>query len=366
MNILINSGRTSPFLGTRVKLVKQIISNNHNVILTGFQDGYETEIQDLGASFIKVPVERSGLNPLNDIRLAIKYYNIIKKNKIDVVHSYTIKPNIYGSIAARVAGVKEVYPTLNGIGYAFTGKGIKAQIVRRIASLLYYIAFRCSKRVFFHNLDDIEVMVNNGLIEKEKCVRINGSGIDLDHFKKEKLPEDISFLLISRLLKSKGIMEYLEAAKKVKIKYPNVTFKLIGPQDENPSGIKISDISYYVENKIIEYLGEQKDVRLALKDASVFVLPSYREGVSHTILEAMATGRAIITTDVPGCRDTTIEGNNGYLVQPYDSNDLAKKMIMLIENPKLIKAMGEESFFIAKEKFEVNKVNKVIVETMNI
>lgn len=366
MNVLINSGRTVPFLGTRKKLVTQIINQGHNVILTGYQEEYEEEIRKMGASFVKMPVNRAGLNPIADLKLLINYYKLIKKGKIEVVHSYTIKPNIYGSIAARLAGVTEIYPTMNGIGYAFTGEGIKAKFVRIIASILYRIAFKCSKKVFFHNIDDINEIVEQNLLERSKCVLINGSGIDMEYYQKKKMPESVSFVLISRLLRAKGILEYLEAAKNVKKLYKEVSFKLVGPADPNPTGIKLEDIQSYIDEGIIDYYGEQADVRPFLEDAAVVVLPSYREGVPHTILEAMAIGRAILSTDVPGCRETVQEGINGFLVPVKDSKSLANKMIWMIENKEAVHKMGEESFKISKHKFEVTKVNEIIVNTMGL
>ena len=283
-----------------------------------------------------------------------------------MVHSYTIKPNIYGSIAAKLAGVKKIYPTLNGIGFAFTGTGTKAKISRFFASILYWLAFKCSNKVFFHNNDDIDLMVSSGLIKHDKCVLTLGSGIDMEYYKEEKLPDTISFLLISRLLKAKGIFEYIKAAKKVKEKYPKIEFKLIGPDDPNPTGIKLTDIQDYIDNNIITYYGAQEDVRPFIKDTMVFVLPSYREGVPHTVLEAMSMGRAILTTNVAGCKETVINGENGFIVEPYNVNDLARKMIWMIENKEQVEEMGKKSVQIAKESFEVEKVNCIIRNAMNL
>lgn len=366
MKILINSGRTVPFLGTRKKLIDQIINEGHNVILTGYQVGYEKEIKKMRARFVETPVNRSGLNPINDLKLLMSYYRLIKREKIEVVHSYTIKPNIYGSIAARLAGVKEVYPTLNGIGYAFTGEGIKAKIICIIASVLYWIAFKCSKKVFFHNSDDINEMVNRRLISENKCVLINGSGIDMEYYKKQDMPKSITFVLISRLLKAKGIFEYIEAAKIVKEIHKEAVFKLVGPVDPNPTGIFLEDIQQFINDGIIDYCGEQADVRPFLKEAAVVVLPSYREGVPHTILEGMATGRAVLTTDVPGCRETVEEGVNGFLVPVKNFQSLVDKMIWMIENKGAVQKMGEESFKLAKKKFDVNKINEIIINTMKL
>lgn len=366
MNVLINSGRTGAFLTIRRKLITSIIAMGHQVVLTGYQDGYEKELEAMGVSFVKVPFNRAGFNPFKDIGLIIKYHRIIKQEHIDLVHSYTIKPNIYGSIAARVAGLKNVFPTLNGIGYAFTGKGTKARIVRVFASILYWTAFKCSKAIFFHNSDDIKLMVKSRLTNVNKCVLTLGSGIDMEYYGAVEMPDTISFLLISRLLKAKGILEYIEAAQMVKKIFPETDFKLVGPTDPNPTGIKLPDIQKYIDEGVVSYYGNQSDVRPFLREAAVFVLPSYREGVPHTILEAMSTGRAILTTDVAGCRETVVNERNGFLVNPFSAKDLAEKMIWMIENPKRIKEMGHESSHMAKEKFEDRKVNQTILNTMNL
>ena len=366
MNILINSGRTASYLSTRRNLIISIIARGHNLVLTGYQKGLEKEIEDLGAKFIKVPLSRAGFNPVLDIILLIKYCKIIKKEEIDVVHSYTIKPNIYGSLAAKIMGVKKIFPTLNGIGFAFTGEGLKAKFTRIIASFLYFWAFKCSSKIFFHNTDDIKLIVKSNLTTKDKCILTYGSGIDMQYYKYQEMPKAFSFILISRLLKSKGIMEYLNAAKVVKEKYPNIVFNLIGPTDPNPTGIKINDIQYYLENDIIKYYNNQPDIRPFLKESSVVVLPSYREGLPNTILEGMSTGRAVITTDVPGCRETVINGKNGYLVKPFSSDDMAQKMCWMIENKEKLEEMGKASIELAKSKFEVNKVNQIIISSMNL
>lgn len=366
MNVLINSGRTSAYLTVRRKLITSIIEKGHRVVVTGYQEGYEQELEAMGASFIQVPFNRAGFNPFKDLGLIRKYHRIIKQEHIDLVHSYTIKPNIYGSIAARLAGLEMVFPTLNGIGFAFTGHGIKASIAKFFASVLYRIAFRCSKAIFFHNTDDITLMVDAHLTTANKCVLTLGSGIDMEYYGAVEMPDTISFLIISRLLKAKGILEYIEAAQNVKQIYPEIVFKLVGPTDPNPTGINLSDLQSYIDDQVISYFGNQTDVRPFLRDSAVFVLPSYREGLPHTVLEAMSTGRAIITTDVAGCRETVVNEENGFLVQARSVEDLTAKMIWMIENPLRVKEMGHKSIHMARELFEDKKVNLTIINTMNL
>jgi glycosyltransferase involved in cell wall biosynthesis len=367
MNVLVNSGRAIPFFGTRRKLISEIVTKADKVILTGYQTGYEKQIQEIGASFIQTPLERSGFNPFKDLKLLIAYYNIIRQNKIDIVHSYTIKPNIYGSIAAKLAGIEEVYPTINGLGYAYTGNSIKNRAVRMITSILYFIAFKCSKKVFFQNSDDVNELVKRKLIKLEKCVVIAGSGIDLIEFEKRNQPNKFSFIMVTRLLKTKGVYEYLEAARRVKQHYPDIHIKLVGPLDPNPDGVKKEELQTFIDEGVIDYLGVSDDVHTLLAESSVFVLPSYyREGVPHSILEAMATGRAIITTDSPGCRETVKEGVNGFLIPTKDARALSEKMMWMIDNHEATKMMGDESFKYAKEKFDVEKVNEKMFAIMKI
>lgn len=366
MRVLINSGRISPFLNTRRELMKSISKSSEKLIITGSQTEYKEELKKQGAYYQYAPVKRTGLNPIDDIKLLFKYYNIIKKEKIDIVHSYTIKPNIFGSIAAKLAGVKNVYPTLNGIGFAFTSKSLKSKMIRPIASILYWISFKCSRKVFFHNQDDINEMVSRKLIKNKKCILLGGSGINLTDYPLKEMPEKFSFVLISRLLKEKGIIEYLEAAKMVKKLYPNIEFKLVGPFDLNPSSLNHQDIEPYIKKGIVIYYGEQKDVKLFLEESTVVVLPSYREGLPHVLLEGMATGRAIITTEAPGCKETVQEGVNGFLVPVKNVDKLTEKMIWMINNSDKVIEMGKQSYLIAKTKFEVSKVNNKILNTMKI
>ena len=367
MNILVNSGRALPFLNTRKKLVSSFIEKGDAVILTGYQTGFESQIQELGASFIETPVNRASFNPIKDMKLLKSYYKIVKKEKISVVHSYTIKPNIYGSIAARIAGIREIYPTINGLGYAYTGNDFKTKLVRLVTSFLYKIAFACSKKVFFQNSDDANEMVKRRLIKSDKCIVIAGSGVDLAEFTEINQPELISFIMVTRLLKSKGVYQYLEAARIVKQKYKNVEIKLVGPLDPNPDGVKEEEVQVFINEGIIKYLGVSENVHKLLGDSSVFVLPSYyREGVPHSILEAMATGRAILTTDSPGCRETVKEGINGFLIPIKDSEALAEKMIWMIENPEKLSEMGKESLLYAQTKFDGDIVNGGMMKTMGI
>lgn len=374
--IMMNSGRIKVFFTTRRKLVNSIKDQGYEITIGGFEQENKYLCDENGLDFAYVPFARAGLNPFADLKVIKLYEKIIRQEKFDIVHSYTAKPNIYGSIAAKRAGVKRIYPTVNGLGYAFTddtSDGMKSRIVRMITSRLYKKAFSCATKVFFQNSDDADEMVRRKLISRDKCVVISGSGIDLDMFPySETSVEPMTFMLATRLLVTKGVRNYFEAARIVKKTHPKAVFQLAGALDPNPDGIKQEELDEYVSDGTIQFLG-YVDMMKALHDCSVFVLPSYyREGVPHAVLEAMSVGRAVITCNTPGCKETVRDvddssrGRNGFLVEPKNSQMLAEKMIWMIEHLEEVKTMGLESRKYAEDRFDVEKVNKVMMDTMGI
>jgi glycosyltransferase involved in cell wall biosynthesis len=311
------------------------------------------------------------LNPFKDLVLLYQLVFIIKKIKPDVVLTYTVKPVVYGMIAARINLIKERYAIITGLGYAFISPNTKIKkILKFIVSFLYKLSLKKTPTVFFQNNDDLNFFRNAKIISSSsKSVRVMGSGVDLDYFKFSTPPSNqFNLLLIARLLKDKGIYEYVEAARIVKDKISNldINFILLGSYDLNPSSIQPSQIEYWASKGYISYHGEVEDVRPFLKQCSIFVLPSYREGLPRSTLEAMATGRAIITTDAPGCRDTVIENENGLLVPKKSAQKLSLAILSLINNSYKINQMGLKSREIAEEKFDVVKVNNSILKEMSI
>lgn len=256
---------------------------------------------------------------------------------------------------------------IEGLGYAFTGTGIKRRLIGYIAKRLYKYALKCNTKVFFLNPDDLGLFQQYHLIKNpQQSVLLNGIGIDLDEFTPAPHPQHLSFLLIARLVKDKGVLEYVEAARIIKSLYPDINFKLAGFFDENPSSVTEQDLHAWTESGSIDYLGYLRDVHQAIEDSSVYILPSYREGLPRTVLEAMAMGRAIITTDVPGCRETVQQGVNGLLVPVRNVAALVNAIEHFIRHPVDIKSMGQKSRQIAIEKYDVHKVNKVILEAMGL
>ena len=353
----------------RGSLLAQLVEDGHEVIACAPDADLKTKnrLCSLGVKYFDVPISRTGLNPCKDFLSLYKIFRILKKIKPDIFLGYTAKPVIYGSLAARLAGVKCIYSMITGLGYAFVSSSWKSKFVGLIIEFLYRISLRTNTKIFFQNPDDCQLFQTKGILShKSVPVIIDGSGVDLKFFNSVPLPEKTSFLLIARLLKDKGIREYVQAAEIIKKKYPDISFKLVGWLDENPSCISQRELSGWINQGTIEYLGKLTDVRPAIASSSVYVLPSYREGMPRTVLEAMSMGRPIITTDVPGCRQSLIDGENGFLVPVRNVIALANAMEKFIISPEIVSQMGSRSLEIAIQRFDVSKVNKCIIQAMEL
>ncbi|EUC71634.1 glycosyl transferase [Alcanivorax sp. 97CO-5] len=325
-------------------------------------------LNDIGVIVHDIPLHRTGLNPFKDLYTLLSLRKLIMHIEADCVLGYTIKPVIYGSLAAWLSSVKHRFALITGLGYAFTGEaeGLR-KVLRTVIKQLYRFSLSRNSLVFFQNPDDEALFRELGILRPSisSCV-VNGSGVDVTEYAVSPLPERPSFLLIARLLGDKGVREYAQAAALVKARYPDVSFRLVGWIDDNPDAISQKELDEWVNLGTIDFLGKLSDVRPAIADSSVYVLPSYREGTPRTVLEAMAMGRAVITTDAPGCRETVVDGDNGFLVPVKDVPALADSMIRLIENPVKVKTMGIRSRQIAEEKYDVHKVNAVMLRKMGL
>lgn len=324
-----------------------------------------------GVVVYEIPMNRSGLNPFVDLVTFFTLWNLMRKVQFDRVLSYTIKPVVWGSLAAFFARVPLRYALITGLGYAFVeGDSLskKRALVKRVACFLYRLALNRCERVFFQNPDDESLFRELGILNSDThSTVVKGSGVNLESFKPSPLPEKTAFILISRLLIDKGVREYALAAERLKRNYPDVSFILAGYLDENPESIKQAELDRWTQDGYIIYLGKLSDVRPAIRQSSVFVLPSfYREGIPRTILEALAMGRAVITSDAPGCREAVKDGVNGYLVKPKSVNQLVVAMEKLINHPEQIKQMAEISVQFAKDYFDVHKVNSVMLRDMQL
>jgi glycosyltransferase involved in cell wall biosynthesis len=299
---------------------------------------------------------------LHDIKGFADIVRLVRNSKASLILPYTIKPVIYSCLVARLFPRLVVLPLITGAGIYFTAGSKVPTILRFVVRRLYRIALRRANAVIFQNQDDRDLFVKMMRVKMTKTRIINGSGVHLDEFPESRVPiEGIRILMISRLLRSKGIIEYLSAAKICRGQMPDVQFILIGPTDSSPDGIGTEEFDKLVLESGVQYLGFQSDVRPELEKSTIVVLPSYREGIPRSILEALATGRPIIVTDVPGCRETVEHGVNGLLVPAKDANALAAAILQLAASPTMLGEMGQQSRKICMEKFDVHKVNESIL-----
>ena len=364
--ILIIASFAGSIAWFRGDFIKCLIQNGFEVF-TASPD-YEKEdlkaLTSMGAIPIEFHLQRTGLNPLKDFQSIMELKSIIKEHQIDLVFPYTVKPVIYGSLAANMCKVP-VVSLITGLGYAFSGLSTKAKILQQFNEILYKLSIRKNKSIVFQNKDDYQLFLNRKVISKDQKVDfVSGSGVNLNQFSfKEKHPsEAVSFLLVARLIKEKGIDLYLEAAKLLKVKYPKAQFHLVGPIETSPSAIDELEINQLHEKGIIIFHGHQSNIVEHFHQRDVFVLPSYyREGLPRTTLEACACGNPIITTDSVGCREAVREGENGFLIPPQNLEALVNAMEYFITNSHKIKGMGLNSRKYAEERFDVKIINNDLV-----
>ncbi len=368
MTTTIISSNTESLFNFRMDMMREFIARGHRVIALGDEQTlvWSDRFAEQGITYLQIPVARTGLNPVKDLKTLLAIRKILKRERVDKIFTYHAKTIVYGALAARSCGITEVYPMVAGLGSILRGNGLKMNVIRTVMSSLYGAAFSSSKRVFFQNHDDLNELTQAGLLTKDRAVIVNGSGVNLTNFTPSPIPSHPAFLYIGRLIRDKGVWEYLQACREVKRHYPQLRCMLVGPFDINPSALQPKDLQPFIDDKVIDYIGGVEDVRPYLDACTTYILPSYHEGTPKSVLEAMAKGRAIITTDAPGCRETVTDGVNGYLVPTQDVKSLVNKMVELLKNPELNIKMGEESLKIARQKYDVRVVNRTIIETMNL
>jgi glycosyltransferase involved in cell wall biosynthesis len=324
---------------------------------------YET-LKSMGVVPHNFVLQRAGTNPLSDLATFYSLFRLASRIRPDTVMSYTIKPVVFGTIAAWLAGIPNRYALITGLGHSFTGE--RTGMLERLTVLLYRLAISKADKVFFQNPDDQKMFYDRNILHANKnSIVVNGSGVDLSEFREAPLQiGGPRFLMIARLLGAKGVREYVAAARRLNVA---AKFRLVGWIDENPGTISQTELDGWVSDGDIEFLGRLQDVRPAIADSTVYVLPSwYREGTPRTVLEAMAMGRPIITTEAPGCRETVIDGDNGFLVPVKSVDALAEAMQKFIDDPELAPRMGKRSREIAEDKYDVHKVNAVMLREMGI
>ena len=367
MKIMVISPKNKTVFNFRGDLIKEMIRRGNEVYVTGPNRDFIEDIENLGATFIEIPFVKDQVGILGDLKYCNKLRKAMKEIKPDKIFSYTIKPVIYGSIAGSLAGIKEIYPMMTGLGRVYGTNSLKSRILRMITGCLYKIAFLGCKKVIFQNWDDLELFVSLKYLPRKKCEKVDGSGVNMERFAFSELPETPTFLMISRIIKEKGVFEFAKAAQIVKTKHPEARFVLLGGYDSSIGAIKPEELLEYTESGAIEIPGEVKDVSPILKDVFAFVLPTYyREGIPRTILEAMASGKPVLTTDWVGTKEAVEDGVNGFLVPIKNAEALAEKMLYLIENREETKKMAEASYELCKKKFDVNIVNEIMLKIMEI
>lgn len=349
----------------RYSLIKAFLADGHEVIAIAPQDSYSQKLTDAGCMFVPVAMEK-GTNPFTDLWLTWRLYRVYRRVRPDVVLHYTIKPNIYGAVAAHFAKIPAIN-NVSGLGTVFIVK----DIISAVALKLYKLAFRFPAKVFFQNEDDRQLFLRHDLVKSEKTDVLPGSGIDLQRFRPAaafELHQPFTFLMIARVLYEKGVVEYIEACKQVKKQYPDVKCQLLGLVDERSrSGVKIKQLEEWLATGAVDYLGTTDHVASVIADADCIVLPSYREGTPRTLLEAAAMGKPLIATNVPGCREVVKDKINGLLCRVRSAEDLAAKMLQMLDMPAArLEEMGRHSRQIAETKFDdrfvINEYLKAIKE----
>lgn len=371
--VLVVGGFSRSLVNFRGPLLECLRDRGHEVLAAAPEDEHAAAVREqlgaMGISLHTVPISRGGTNPVRDLATLRALRRLIREQRTTTLIAYTAKPVIYAGMAARQVGGVRFFPMITGLGYAFgDGGGLKRRLVRGVVAHLYRRSLAGAETVVFQNPDDERLFRERRLISASvPSAKVHGSGVDLEAFPPVPLPQAPIFLMLSRLVADKGVCQYVEAARIVRRKYPQAGFRLAGGLDRNPAGISERVLQSWIDFGDIEYLGEVQNVMQALAECRIYVLPSYREGTPRSVLEAMAIGRPIITTDAPGCRETVEDGGNGLLVPPRDAGALARAMIGLIERSDAeIQAMADASLEIARKKYDVNWVNRQMLEIMGL
>lgn len=361
--VLICSNCAWTIVNFRLPLIKILKKNGFKIVVVTQYDGYETQLEEYVDQIRPLLISRKGINPLNEIITILDLVKSFLKCKPDYLLLFTIKPVIYGAIAAKLFHVKTIV-TITGLGTAFLADNWMTLLVK----YLYRFALSSVSTVFFQNNDDKDLFIKNKLAKVEVCKLTPGSGIDTLKFSYRPLPLDnqITFILIARMLWDKGIGEYVDAAKIIKAKYPGTRFQLMGALGvENRTAISDAKIVAWVKEGSIEYLGETSDIRPYIEAANCVVLPSYREGTSRVLLEAASMGRPIIASDVPGCREVVENRITGFLCRSKDYHDLSSKieeMINLsVDERKIMGIKGMEKI---KKEFDQEIVNELYLNVL--
>ena len=357
----------------RLPLIKCLQARSHEVVAVApflKFDHYVNLLKKNHVECVNVKMDIWGTNPIKEASLFYQLLKIYRSEKPDIVQHFTIKIMIYGTLAARMANIKNIHNMITGMPFAFIMNNPKYKVVCSVIKLLCRISLLYSTNTFFANEHDRNFFVSHKLTKAEKTAVIPGSGVDTDFFKSKNFPIDrknTTFLLVGRMLQTKGVREFAEAARQVKHKYPKTRFLLLGMIEEgNPLSINSYELDRWQSEGVVEYLGMKNDVRASIEEADVIVLPSYSEGISRSLLEAISMSRPVIATDIPGCQEVVFNGVNGFIVPVRDVNALVETMEKFIFNPRLKITMGIEGRKLAVEKFDVREVNETILASWGL
>ena len=359
--IIISANVLFTIANFRKELIKFLVQKDYEVICVASKDELSNNAEEilntLGVKFIEINVSRKGMNPIEDLGYLFNLIKIYKQHRPKAVLHFTIKPNIYGTIACKLLNIPSIN-TINGLGSGI----IKDNFLSKVLKSLYRFSLKYSHKILFQNSDDKSFFINNRIISEKKVGIVPGSGVDTQYFNNSESNNDkLTFILIARLLKDKGIYEYIEAIKEVKKINNDVVFLLAGQFDhDNPTAIKEEEVQTWENDKLIKYIGKTDDIKEFFRLSDIVVLPSYREGLSRVLIEAASASKPIITTNVAGCKDIVVENENGFLCDVKSASSLKEcieKMINISDEER--NKMGTNSNLIAKNKFDKKIVNRI-------
>lgn len=361
MKYLLICNSSQNVITFRKSLILHLLEAGNEVVVIASDNDYRTEIEALGVTMYVCNANNRSISIAKTLSYKRSVRQVIKKEKPDVVFTFQVKPNTFGAFAARKEKIKTLFCMVEGAGDVFIKNGLKWKIIRFFVCKLYKKAFKSANKVFFLNNDDKAEFIARKLVKEKQSVVIPGIGVDTEYFAFKPIKNHKTFLMVARMLKTKGVMEYCKAARIVKQKYPDAVFNYLGAEGD----LKIADIQEFIDDGSINYLGTTKDVRPYIENSLLLLLlSSYREGLPMSIMEAESVGRGIITSNNVGCKDTVIDGYNGFLIERGDYTAMAEKVIWCIEHPRETEEMGKNARKYAEENFDQNKINSCIMKSL--
>jgi len=372
--LAIISSQAFSIVNFRGPLIVELVRRGVTVyaLASDYDEGLRRRVAELGAIPVDYRLARAGVNPVRDAVAVWDLTRTLRRIAPDATLGYFVKPVIYGSIAAWLAGVRRRFSLIEGLGFVFAdgpdSSGIRRRILRTLVARLYRFALARNHGVIVLNRDDIATLANSGVLDPGKAVLIPGTGVDLEHYRVTPIPlHPLTFLLVARMLREKGVGEFVDAARAIKRDRPETRFVLVGGTDFNPGSVSARQLEAWMKEGVVEWVGQVDDVRPWFARSSVFVLPSYyREGIPRGNQEAMASGRPVITTDWVGCRETVEDGVNGILVPVRDTPALIEAMRRYIDEPALVQQHGLAGRRMAEERFDVRAINRRFLDVLGL